>query len=592
MSFFKKENKEDKERKKLERKLNNKDSTISTNLSSNNSKNDNGFSLASSSILSSSTTSFSSLSNLNNTKQATTSNSQNDDLISLSLSLNTHEDKMQNSSNNNYSDNLLTLPPPLPSNGPPPVAPKPKKGILKTMSKFAIGHTMPTLSSPSTSSTSSTNEISSSKTSIPPPLQITASSIETSIPNYSKRNSQFVNDLPNFNTNSIATPTTTTTIAQNVKVERLNTFSLPSVKMLPVYVFNIDELTHDDHFLIRTIQINDQTLLGTIYLEKFDLTISGTIASYFLIDNLKKENYFKIFLPGDQLISINGTYVFEKSLNEVKNMLNLVNSSEIVIQVRTNLSNCELIVRNTSNGLIRMNASHGIFDSEIKSLKRAGSIRRKFEYMGSSLNESMSSLASSSNASSSSTSPIARSTSVSNVEPTTKVSTPPDQFGFNSVWLIHQNGYSQAKIFAKIIHKNELNGDVSQVKFKIRLDNGSLIEVNEENLEKANPPQYDYCEDLSQLRFINETSLLHVIRQRYMTLKLIYTYIGSKIYKFFVSINSCIIFMQFYLFFYSRCRTANFQYKYQNSIERSFLLEVLLLQTCHEKSHGKLPIWP
>ena len=70
------------------------------------------------------------------------------------------------------------------------------------------------------------------------------------------------------------------------------------------------------------------------------------------------------------------------------------------------------------------------------------------------------------------------------------------------------------------------------MKFKVRLDNGRLIEVNEENLEKANPPQYDYCEDLSQLRFINETSLLHVIRQRYMTPKLIYTYIGMLCFSF------------------------------------------------------------
>lgn len=394
------------------------------------------------------------------------------------------------------------------------------------MSKFALGgNTNNSLVSSSATSISSMNETSS------PKIQRTSNtpSIEGQIINYSKRNSQFVNDLPNFNTNSIASSATlTTTTTQNVKVERLNTFSLPPLKNIPMYLTNINDLNNDEHCLMRVIQLDDSNFLSTVYLEKIEMSISGIVSSVFLIDNPKRVNYLNIFLPGDQLISINGILVFDKSLNDVKNLFNsAVNSTEATLKVRTNLANSELIARNTSSGLIRMTTSH---DSEIKSLKRAGSIRRKFENvsrMGSSLNESTNSLASTT--SSSSTSPIARSTSTTNDDnySTTRVPTTSDQFGLNNVWLIHQNGYSQAKIFAKIIHKNELNGDVSQVKFKIRLENGSLIEVNEENLEKANPsPQYDYCEDLSQLRWLNETSLLHVIRQRYFTLKLIYTYIG------------------------------------------------------------------
>lgn len=54
-----------------------------------------------------------------------------------------------------------------------------------------------------------------------------------------------------------------------------------------------------------------------------------------------------------------------------------------------------------------------------------------------------------------------------------------------------------------------------------------MIEVNEEDLEKINPSKYDFCEDLSQLQFINESSLIHTIRQRYETMRLRHSYIGS-----------------------------------------------------------------
>ena len=160
MSFFKKETKEDKERKKLEKKLSVKDSsfsTTSTNANNNNNTNG-GISLASSS-----------LSNLNNTNLSADINNINNNNNNKSNIVITNEESLfsqsatsfnhhnQTTSNANYSHIDLAEeanpqmqatagnqsnepPPPLPSNGPPPVAPKPKKGILKTMSKFGIGH--------------------------------------------------------------------------------------------------------------------------------------------------------------------------------------------------------------------------------------------------------------------------------------------------------------------------------------------------------------------------------------------------------------------------------------------------------------------
>lgn len=43
---------------------------------------------------------------------------------------------------------------------------------------------------------------------------------------------------------------------------------------------------------------------------------------------------------------------------------------------------------------------------------------------------------------------------------------------------------------------------------------------------QANPPHYDKIEELSQLRYLNESSVLHVLRQRYSS-NLIHTYLGT-----------------------------------------------------------------
>jgi hypothetical protein len=39
--------------------------------------------------------------------------------------------------------------------------------------------------------------------------------------------------------------------------------------------------------------------------------------------------------------------------------------------------------------------------------------------------------------------------------------------------------------------------------------------VEEDDVEKANPSTFDTVEDLAQLRFLNESSVLHTLRQRY-----------------------------------------------------------------------------
>ena len=73
-----------------------------------------------------------------------------------------------------------------------------------------------------------------------------------------------------------------------------------------------------------------------------------------------------------------------------------------------------------------------------------------------------------------------------------------------------------------------MEGTGASGKLKVRLDNGHVIEVSEENLERANPASLERVEDLSTLRFINETSLIHTLRQRYAS-SLVYTHAGPSL---------------------------------------------------------------
>ncbi|XP_025836793.1 unconventional myosin-XVIIIa isoform X2 [Agrilus planipennis] len=88
------------------------------------------------------------------------------------------------------------------------------------------------------------------------------------------------------------------------------------------------------------------------------------------------------------------------------------------------------------------------------------------------------------------------------------------------VWLVHRGGFTCAK---KITTTAE--GDIG--KLRIQIDQtGEILEVDEDDLEKANPPQFDRAEDLAVLRHLNESSILHTVRQRYAS-NLIHTYAGS-----------------------------------------------------------------
>ncbi|KAM3936310.1 unconventional myosin-XVIIIa isoform 3-T3 [Leptodactylus fuscus] len=78
------------------------------------------------------------------------------------------------------------------------------------------------------------------------------------------------------------------------------------------------------------------------------------------------------------------------------------------------------------------------------------------------------------------------------------------------VWLVHKDGFSLANKL------NAENTNLPEGKVKIRLENdGTILDVDEDDVEKANPPSHDRVEDLASLVYLNESSVLHSLRQRY-----------------------------------------------------------------------------
>lgn len=86
------------------------------------------------------------------------------------------------------------------------------------------------------------------------------------------------------------------------------------------------------------------------------------------------------------------------------------------------------------------------------------------------------------------------------------------------VWLLHRGG------FCKVV-KSEVTVDQTKVQVTL-LDNAASLIVDEDDLEHANPAQLDLVEDICHLLQLNESSVLHSLRQRYAS-NLIHTMAGK-----------------------------------------------------------------
>ncbi|XP_068271560.1 unconventional myosin-XVIIIa isoform X2 [Nyctibius grandis] len=89
------------------------------------------------------------------------------------------------------------------------------------------------------------------------------------------------------------------------------------------------------------------------------------------------------------------------------------------------------------------------------------------------------------------------------------------------VWLVHRDGFSLGSQL-----RPEEGNPLPEGKVKVKLDHdGAILEVEEDDVEKANPPSCDRVEDLASLLYLNESSVLHTLRQRYGG-NLLHTYAG------------------------------------------------------------------
>lgn len=85
----------------------------------------------------------------------------------------------------------------------------------------------------------------------------------------------------------------------------------------------------------------------------------------------------------------------------------------------------------------------------------------------------------------------------------------------NRVWIIHQEGFTAA---TKLCSGSE--------KTTVQLHhNGEELSFYDEDIERANPESLDLVEDICQLIHLNESSVLHVLRQRFYN-NLIHTRAG------------------------------------------------------------------
>lgn len=91
------------------------------------------------------------------------------------------------------------------------------------------------------------------------------------------------------------------------------------------------------------------------------------------------------------------------------------------------------------------------------------------------------------------------------------------------VWLVHKDGFS----LASQLKSEELSLPEGKVRVKLDHD-GTILDVDEDDVEKANAPPCDRLEDLASLVYLNESSVLHTLRQRYGA-SLLHTYAGPSL---------------------------------------------------------------
>lgn len=185
-------------------------------------------------------------------------------------------------------------------------------------------------------------------------------------------------------------------------------------------------------------------------------------------------------LPGDRLLEVNGMSVDERLREDVVEMVRSSGDC-VVLKVQPLPELCEIVARVAGGG--PMNAGT---QGRHRTLSRTGS--RRHRTLGAKTDE--------------------------------EIAEERQWLQSEKVWVLFEGGYAGACL---------VGGDQvppREGKVRVRLDaTGELLDVDQEDVDKANPPQLDFVEDLAQLRQLNEAGLLHALRGRFAS-GLVHCYAG------------------------------------------------------------------
>ncbi|XP_064618703.1 unconventional myosin-XVIIIa-like isoform X2 [Lineus longissimus] len=191
-------------------------------------------------------------------------------------------------------------------------------------------------------------------------------------------------------------------------------------------------------------------------------------------------------LPGDRLIQVNGVNVEDKSREEIIEYIR-ASGDQVILVVQPIPELSELSMRSGVDGAdVPLDEEH----LQAGSLRRSGSMRYKKK----------------------------------DAKTEDELESEKAWLDAEQVWLVHKGGYAAARVL-----KSTDIASLAEGRCKVRLDHGGeVLEVDEEDVERRNPPQFDSSEDLAALRNVNECSSLHTLRQRYRS-NLIHTNAGPAI---------------------------------------------------------------
>ncbi|XP_077708077.1 unconventional myosin-XVIIIa isoform X12 [Canis aureus] len=204
-------------------------------------------------------------------------------------------------------------------------------------------------------------------------------------------------------------------------------------------------------------------------------------------------------VPGDRLVEINGHNVESKSRDEIVEMIRQSGDSvRLKVQPIPELSELSRSWLRSGEGPRRELAN---VKEEDKTLLKPGPPGKEEGALD----------------------PEATSPAHSQVKTEEQIAAEEAWYETEKVWLVHKDGFS----LGSQLKSEELSLPEGKVRVKLDHD-GAILDVDEDDVEKANAPSCDRLEDLASLVYLNESSVLHTLRQRYGA-SLLHTYAGPSL---------------------------------------------------------------